>query len=138
VLAEHQPAIEIPLAVAERIAGADVRVLDRLHEGDARVAVEFAEAAPQELPVADLVVGVARLDRRDLGEAAVEHRQRRVQVARFRVARSIGRAVARRLVVEDRRVGVSIAQARGHLGDRLGVCVVADHQAQLLPRPVLL
>ena len=81
VARQHLAAVELAVEVHERIAGGDLRLLDRLHERESLVELELADRVAQEVIRADFVVGVSRLDVRCRREMTAHKRERGVEVA---------------------------------------------------------
>jgi hypothetical protein len=119
VARQHLAAVELAVEIHERIAGGDLRLLDRLHEREALVELELADRVAQEVVRAELVVGVASLDvlhRRELTEHPLE---RRVEIAGFGRPVPSGSVPGRRLVIDD-------SQAV-QCGRELGIVRVVGH-----------
>ena len=131
VAREHLAAVEHRLAVVERVAGADLRFLDRLHVGEALVVLELPDHLAQEAVRAELVVAVARLDVAQLRDARRSaSRNAELRLPALAAPSRPGREARRWRVVEDR-------PALHRERERRVVAVVADHDHHPLARPVL-
>ena len=131
VTGQHLTSVEDRFAVVERIAGGDLGLLDRLHEGEERIVLELTGALAQERHRAELIVGIPGLDIDNLRMLLAQKRKSGVEIAGLCSAVAAGSPARGRQVVEDGPVLERIPQRR--IGG-----VVADDHDHPLARPVLL